>query len=51
MLVRRFLAVAVGWLGWGWWVVPLVVAGLAVGVYAEWRAERRRSSLPDDQRA
>ena len=35
----------------GWWVLLLVVAGLALGVYAEWRAERRRPSPPDDQSA
>ena len=45
-------SVAAGWMRWGLWVVPLVGVGLGLGVYAEWRAaKRRRGSAVDDPTA
>ena len=46
-LPAAIFSVAVGWIRWGLWVVLLIAAGLALGIYAEWQAKqrRRRSSL------
>jgi hypothetical protein len=45
-LPAAIFSVAAGWIRWGLWVVLLVGVGLGLGIYAEWRAaKRRRSSL------
>lgn len=31
----------IGWGRYGWWLLPMVAAGLAVGVYGEWKARRK----------
>jgi len=40
------VSATVGWIRWGLWVVLFVIARLGLGVYAEWRAKRRRRSTP-----
>lgn len=34
----------IGWSRYGWWLILLVTVGLAVGVYGEWAARRKRGT-------
>jgi hypothetical protein len=36
----------VGWIRYGWWTLLMIVCGLGIGVYAEWKARRRRARTP-----
>ena len=41
-----FLAV-IGWSRYGWWLVLLIVLGVSVGVYGEWKARSAERRVSD----
>ena len=42
-LPAAILFAVIGWSRYGWWLVLLIATGVAVGVYGEWKARKRRA--------